>query len=177
MASQNVNENDFTKSLIASYKDPEVKEVISSIVSDVLARHISTLEEKLLTQETRITSLENNLTKVNNEKHSLERELAQLLQYTRRNALRITNPAWVEPAEPKDDDTDALVLSLAATIRVPLEPWEIGRSHRVGQPRTDGVPRSILVKLRWIRLYSRAKYRELSWAFLAPPCHFFRTGC
>ena len=31
--------------------------------------------------------------------------------------------------------------------------------------------------LRWIRLYSRAKYRELSWAFLAPPCHFFRTGC
>ena len=25
MASQNVNKNDFTKSLIASYKDPEVK--------------------------------------------------------------------------------------------------------------------------------------------------------
>ena len=99
-----------------------------------------------MTKETRITSLENNLTKVNNEKHSLERELAQHLQYTRRNALRITNPAWVEPAEPKNDDTNALVLSLAATIRVPLEPWEIGRSHLVGQPRTDGVPRSILVK-------------------------------
>ena len=163
MASQNVNKNDFTKSLITSYKDPEVKEGIYSIVSDALARHISTLKEKLLSQETRITFLENNLTEVNNEKNPLERELAQLLQYTRRNALRITNPAWVEPAEPKDDDTDALVLSLEATIRIPLEPWEIGRSHRVGQPRTDGVPWPILFKFISYNVRPRIYDARRSW--------------
>ena len=35
---------------------------------------------------------------------------------------------------------------LSATLGVPLQPWEIGRSHRVGKPRNDGTPRPILVK-------------------------------
>ena len=146
MASQNVNQSDFTQSIINSYKDPEVRKVLSSIVNGALTTYVSQLEDKLLAHENKIMTLENNLTRVTSEKCTLERELSQLLQYTRRNALRITNPAWVEPADQKDDDTDALVLSLAATIRVPLEPWEIGRSHRVGKPRADCVPRPVLVK-------------------------------
>ena len=74
-------------------------------------------------------------------------ELQDLLQYTRRNALRISNPAWIEPETNREpEDTDALVLGLAVSLRVPLEPWEIGRSHRVGKKQPGGAPRPVLVK-------------------------------
>ena len=64
--------------------------------------------------------------------------------------LRISNPAWREPlhvpGQPQEEDTDGLVLQLAADLGVDLQPWELGRSHRVGEPRPGGPPRPILVK-------------------------------
>ena len=46
-------------------------------------------------------------------------ELCDLQQYTQRNALRIPNPAWTES---DGEDTDSLVLELAAQLNVDLQP-------------------------------------------------------
>ena len=84
-------------------------------------------------------------------------ELADLQQYTWRNALRITNPSWVER---QNEDTDAIILQFAADIGVKLFPWEISCSHRVGVP-CSGQNRPILVKFLGYRsrqeLYSKRK--------------------
>ena len=137
----------FTTCFLDSLNDPEVRDTYLSIVDEGIAKHISKLEARAAEDEKRISNLEAELQKVNDEKNATEMELQDLLQYTRRNALRISNPAWIEPVNSREpEDTDALVLGLAVSLRVPLEPWEIGRSHRVGKKRPGGAPRPVLVK-------------------------------
>ena len=138
----------FTKCLLDSLNNPDVRDTYLSIVNEGIATHISKLEARAAEDEKRITNLEAELEKMTVEKTATEMELQDLLQYTRRNAVRITNPAWTEPPKNQRDpeDTDALVLGLAVSLRVPLEPWEIGRSHRVGKKRPGGAPRPVLVK-------------------------------
>ena len=75
--------------------------------------------------------------------------LQDMQQYTRRNALRIYNPSWIEPwslRENEQDDTDKLVLELNQKPGVQLAPWEIGRSHRVGRPESDVSPMPFIIK-------------------------------
>ena len=139
---------DFTNALLISLRDPEIRQAYLAIVDEGISQHVAGLERKVQEDERRISVLEDKLQKVTKEKDELQYELQDLLQYTRRNAVRISNPAWVEPPEnPREpEDTDALVLELAATLGVRLEPWEIGRSHRVGKKRPGVNSRPILVK-------------------------------
>ena len=144
------NDSDFTSDLLQSLRNEDVRDAFKSILTDALLQRIQELEEINQANNDRITALEADLQRVHKEKSEIAGELQDLLQYTRRNALRISNPNWVEPQPPmpgqSPEDTDALVLGLAATLGVPLQPWEIGRSHRVGKPRPDGTPRPVLVK-------------------------------
>ena len=81
--------------------------------------------------------------KVTAEKNATEMELLDLSLNTRRNTLRISNPACIELETNRElEDTDSPVLRPAVSLRLPLEPWEIGRSHRFGKKR----PRLVLVK-------------------------------
>ena len=137
-----------TKCLLDSLNNPDVRDTYLSIVDEGIAKHISKLEARASEDEKRIINIEAELEKMTVEKTATEMELQDHLQYTRRNMVRITNPAWTEPPENQRDpeDTDALVLGLAVSLRVPLEPGEIGRSHRVGKKRPGGAARPVLVK-------------------------------
>ena len=147
------NDSDFTSDLLQSLHNEDVRDAFKSILTEPLLERIQELEEINQANNDRITALVADLQRAHMEKSEIASELQDLLQYTRRNALRISNPNWVEPQPPMPgqspedtEDTDALVLGLAATLGVPLQPWEIGRSHRVGKPRLDGTPRPVLVK-------------------------------
>ena len=145
------SDSDFTKDLLQSLRNEDVRAAFKSLLDDALVERIQELEQLNQENKDKIIALEADLQRVSEEKSVIASELQDLLQYTRRNALRITNPDWIEPQRPwrpgqTPEDTDALVLGLAATLGVPLQPWEIGRSHRVGKPRNDGTPRPILVK-------------------------------
>ena len=146
----NMDNDDFTAKIRNSLQNKDVKLAFRDIMAEALQQHIDRLEAKSIEQEKRIDALEENLLKTTQEKNEVENELKQLLQYTRRNALRISNPAWKEPVrlpgQSAEENTDALVLQLASVLQVELHPWEIGRSHRVGKPKSDGSPRPILVK-------------------------------
>ena len=159
VSAETCNASTFTRDLLKSLNDPDVRAAYQSILTDALLERISNLEEQVAENNTRIVSLEDELKTVRREKDVLEEDLHELRQYTRRNALRIYNPLWKEPPPPRPgqqgEDTDSLVLGLAHQLGVPLEPWEIGRSHRVGKPRNDGTPRPVIVKFISYNIRSR----------------------
>ena len=112
---------------------------------------IGKLREENQRQEAEILNLKSELSHSYNAYNRVSEDLAELQQYTRRNALRITNPAW--PEDP-NEDTDKLVISLANALGVDIQPFEISRSHRVGKPRA-WYQRPILVKFIGYRTRER----------------------
>ena len=137
----------FIQTYLESPNDPRVKEALSAILKDAFLQYVQQLETTTKWNQQRIVALETELRTTKSERDSLQRDLRELQQYTRRNALRVYNPSWPEPTnQVEPEDTDALILKLAEDLDVPLAPWEIGRSHRVGRPRNDGSPRPIIVK-------------------------------
>ena len=147
-----VTTSSFVSTYLASLKDDSVKTALSEIISQgvaALQREIFDLKATNLAQRDEISALRTELANAEStigylsiSYQNARAELGDLQQYTRRNALRITNPAW---RETDGEDTDSLVLELAAQLNVDLQPWEISRSHRVGKP-VLGKVRPVLVK-------------------------------
>ena len=146
---------------MASVSNPAIKIALSNIISEsvkFLQEEIVALRTINQTQANDMTQLKRELASTRDDLEALKncydlarQELADLQQYTRRNALRIFNPAWKEQ---KDEDTDQLILTLANKLNVDLQAWEISRSHRVGVPQ-EGKVRPVLVK--FIGYQSRQK--------------------
>ena len=141
----------FSNALLQSLKVAGVREELLAIVTDAFSQQLRVLENRAAQDRAKIAALESELRQEKLERKRVEEDLHELRQYTRRNALRIVNPSWPEPRQPRQrdaepEDTDALVLELAENLGVNLAPWEIGRSYRVGRRRTDGTPRPIIVK-------------------------------
>ena len=157
-ASSVASSDTFANNFLASLTDPEIR----AELEDILTSCMKSLQEEVATLRTEnqghkviIDKLSADLIMTKEQLHKAEvaydqarQDIADLQQYTRRNALRITNPAWKED---DDEDTDALILKLAADLDVDLQPWEISRSHRVGKKR-DGYIRPILVKFLGYRI-------------------------
>lgn len=105
----------------------------------VLLKEIFEGPRQQINQNTyRITSLEEQVA-------NLTHELDDLKQYSRRDSIRITNPAWKETT---GENTDQMVLDFIANdlgIRN-FSSRLISRSHRAGRPKEDGSPRPVLVK-------------------------------
>ena len=71
----------FTKCLLDSLNNPDVRDTYLSIVDEGIAKHISKLEARAAEDEKRITNLEAELEKMTVEKTATEMELQDLLQY------------------------------------------------------------------------------------------------
>ena len=140
----------FTANLLQSLSNQAIKEALSTIMTQACAQmlqHIKDLKCQVSDGEKRIAALEAENIQLKKDKSETEYQLHELQQYTRRNALRIVNPAWAEPRNTNEqEDTDRLILDLIQSLGVNLAPWEISRSHRVGKKRNDGTPRPIIVK-------------------------------
>ena len=93
--------------------------------------------------ERRFQIVDERMSDMNNEIKELRKEVEQLKQYGRRNALRISAPDWKH--ESPDEDTDDMLLQLFNDrMGLRINPFEISRSHRVGKENASGRP--ILVK-------------------------------
>ena len=116
----------------------EIVTMVDDVVKGVLKglnERISTLEEqnKGLVNENRAL-----LARVSN----LEKAVDQGEQYSRRNNLRITGYR-----ETENENTDDIVLKIAADIGSDIELSDIDRSHRVGRPGVNrSKPRDVIVK-------------------------------
>ena len=88
---------DFTNALLISLRDPEIRQAYLAIVDEGISQHVAGLER--VQEEERHKSATKG--KKSKEKDALQNELQDLLQYTKRNVVRISNPAWVEP--PRND--------------------------------------------------------------------------
>ena len=111
-----------------------VDDVVKGVLKGLNER-ISTLEEqnKGLVNENRAL-----LARVSN----LEKAVDQGEQYSRRNNLRITGYR-----ETENENTDDIVLKIAADIGSDIELSDIDRSHRVGRPGVNRTkPRDVIVK-------------------------------
>lgn len=116
---------------------PQISEMVSSIVSGVLEGLQSTI--KLLQRENE--ELKARL-------GTLEARVDTAEQYSRRNCLRIAGVP-----EDSRENTDDYVIKLTGDLGVDVVLNDIDRSHRVGRPRASGRPRDIIVKFvsYWMR--------------------------
>ena len=129
--------------------EPQIKEMISSIVEGVVSGSNSTiasLRQENAELKARIEMLEN------------KAEAAD--QYSRRNSLRIAGVP-----ENQSENTDVYVIDLSRAIEAEVSLDDIELSHRVGKPRNAGRPRDIIVKFSSYRtrrkLYeARTKTRD-----------------
>ena len=92
----------FARSFLDSLQNREIKDALISIFNEALVDQIRSLEERSLVDHMRIATLEAELEKVKSERATLQSDLRDLQQYTRRNALRIYNPSWKEPQNTYD---------------------------------------------------------------------------
>ena len=129
--------------------EPQIKEMISSIVEGVVSglnSTIASLRQENAELKARIEMLENRA------------EAAE--QYSRRNCLRIAGVP-----ENQSENTDVYVIDLSRATEAEVSLDDIERSHRVGKPKNAGRPRDIIVKISSYRtrrkLYeARTKTRD-----------------
>ena len=143
---------DFTANFLSSIMDPSVRSSLVILITDCmlpLKLEIAQLrsvnnwyKDETKTLNLDLTAARNDLSMANKAYEHVCQELADLQQYTKCNALRIMNPSWPELP---DENTDVLVIQLAAQLGLTIEPWEIFQFHRVGKPQLGKI-RPVLVK-------------------------------
>ena len=108
--------------------------VIQSLYRDVGIPDVAAREE--------LEKCKTELAELKEQYHSLIQEVEDLKQYRRRNALRVTSPAWQLSG---DEDTDERILNLCREFKLSVRCEDISRSHRIGKP-SGTRPRPILIK-------------------------------
>ena len=135
------------KTLMNIFSDPEspvVQALASSLVKPITESIQTVLNQQLSHLTSRIEKVESESHEKDVKIKSLERDIDELQQYGRRNAVVISGLP-----ESDGENTDSLAIDLAREkLKVHLEPHEISRSHRLGPPRIgNSKPRNIVVKL------------------------------
>lgn len=126
----------------------EIESMVDSVVKGVLKG----LQERITVLEKTNAELQTENKALTSKVASLEKQIDQDEQYSRRNCLRISGLK-----EEANEDTDALVMSIASTIGSEIQIADIDRSHRVGSPRQQrDRPRDVIVKFATYR--SRQKF-------------------
>ena len=123
----------------------EIVELVNSVVDGVLKG----LYDKMVSLETANSSLLQENTALSKRVSVLEKQVEQGEQYSRRNNLRISG--LVEDTETQEN-TDDIVMKMAADIGSDIQLVDVDRSHRVGDPkRARARPREIIVKFATYR--------------------------
>ena len=146
------------KSLLNIFSDPDspvMQALATSIVkpiSDSIQNVLKQQTEQLAKITTRLDKLESDSKDKDIKIRSLEREIDELQQYGRRNAIVISGVP-----ESDGENTDQIALDLAREkLKVSLDSHEISRSHRLGPPRPGTPrPRNIVVKLATYNIRKR----------------------
>ena len=146
------------KTLLNIFSDPD-SPVMKALVSSIVTPITSSIQEVLHKQTEQLNVISAELEKVETESRekdikirSLERDIEELQQYGRRNAVIISGVG-----ETEGENTDHIALDIANNkLNIKLEPHEISRSHRLGPLRNGSVrPRNIVVKLATYNIRKR----------------------
>lgn len=123
----------------------EIVELVNSVVDGVLKG----LHEKMSSLETANSSLLQENTALSKRVSVLEKQIEQGEQYSRRNNLRISG--LMEDTE-APENTDDIIMKMAADIGSDIQLADVDRSHRVGDPKkVRARPREIIVKFATYR--------------------------
>lgn len=126
----------------------EIESLVDSIVKGVLKG----LQDRVDSLEKTNAELRTENGTLSTKVETLEKQIEQAEQYSRRNCLRVSGLQ-----EETNEDTDALIMRLASTVGSEIQISDIDRSHRVGNPRQQrDRPRDIIVKFSTYR--SRQKF-------------------
>lgn len=146
--------SDFRTFLQADANKALLREAIAGPLMETVGRleaAIETMKQVITEKDATISQLTDQLKEKDEAITDLKKELAgvhvrceELEQYSRRNSVRVQGI-------PEEDREDAIhkALELAngkLNLNPPLLSSDIDRAHRVGSPRTDGRPRSLLIK-------------------------------
>ena len=134
----------------------QISDLVTMIVSGVL----DGLNEQLKNLSQRNNELKKQNTDMKKENSELQKRVKTLEsaadaaeQYSRRNCLRISGLE-----ETDRENTDNILFDIAEAIDVNIDLRDIDRSHRLGKPGTEGVPRTkprdIIVKVVSYRVRS-----------------------
>lgn len=122
----------------------EIESIVDSVVNGVLKG----LQDRIDSLEKTNVELRTENRTLSTKVETLEKQIEQAEQYSRRNCLRVSGLK-----EEASEDTDALVMRLASTVGSEIQISDIDRSHRVGNPRQQrDRPRDIIVKFSTYRM-------------------------
>ena len=111
-----------------------IRPIMETIVKDEISKFRSVVEDEINVLRAELKEKDNTI-------QALELRVAELEQYSRRNAIRVTGIP-----ENEGEDTDHLIIDFAENaLDVALPPADIDRSHRTGPPQ-PGKVRPILCK-------------------------------
>lgn len=112
------------------------KQELADMVSGEIYKQLQPLRDELRQRDEVISSLKKNV-------HSLEQQIDDLEQYSRRESVRIAGIP-----ENENENTDEIVLDVCSSMKLEpmLKPEDISVSHRVGKKDPNRSPRQIIVR-------------------------------
>ncbi|KAK3093889.1 hypothetical protein FSP39_015639 [Pinctada imbricata] len=111
------------------------------ISDDDVLRIALTVKQLMAEQyDSKIDALARCVQSLNDENHQLKLKVDELEMYSRRSCVRIFG------VDEKKTDTDAVVMEIAHTLKVPLAKEELVVSHRVGKANSSR-PRAIIARI------------------------------
>lgn len=123
----------------------EIVELVNSVVDGVLKG----LHDKMSSLESANSSLLQENTALSKRVAVLEKQVEQSEQYSRRNNVRISGLVEDTAAS---ENTDDIIIKMAADIGSDIQLADVDRSHRVGDPKKARVrPREIIIKFATYR--------------------------
>lgn len=140
-----LSEQDFCTGLLAALSNVQIVEKLCAVLNRDLITEIQHLRSVIIKKEEKITDLDKRVV-------SLEKQVDDLEQYSRRNSVRISGL----PEYPNTDPSDVTLYLLNKTMGItpPVQYTDLDRVHRVGKPRSTG-PRGMLVKFATYRSRQR----------------------
>ena len=141
-----------------------IKEELPDMANDIVSKVVTGLNQRIEKLETENQRLDKDVKNLKKENKTLKSTIAKLEkaadngeQYSRRNSLRMSGIP-----ETTTENTDMLVLEVAAAINSDISIDEIDRSHRVGKPK-KGKHREIIIKFSTYRARQKffAKRKDL----------------
>ena len=111
----------------------DIRADIKSAIKEAVQEATSLFKEEVQELRTENSRLHEACNTLEKRVYELEMEKDSLEQYSRRNSLRIAGIP-----EEEGEETDKIVLGLAADLNIELNQTEIDRSHRVGKPVPTG---------------------------------------
>lgn len=120
-------------------------DVLAQLVETLVVKATDKLQKAVEKSAEEVEKLQQQLNASERENQKLREDMEtrddEIEQYQRRNSLRIFGIP-----EKQGENTDEIVLSVAARLKVDIREEDIDRSHRVGHGQASNRPRPIIVK-------------------------------